>query len=191
MNLCIRWLALILLPLLVAGCTASEQSSTTIAGRVLLWHAWNDQKAAALTDVLARFQAIHPEVVVKQQVFANADEMLTQFQIAAAAGLGPDLMLAPSQWIPGLRAAELIADIGPALPGTTVERYLPAALNALRDGDGLYGVPVAVVRPHGSGQSVMWFTVGVVGRKQICITKLKCKHAKKLSTATTIPFLYR
>lgn len=144
MNLCKRWLTLILLTLLVAGCTASDQPATTRAGRVLLWHAWTDQKAAALTDVLARFQATHPEVVVKQQVFVTADEMLTQFQIAAAAGLGPDLMLAPSQWIPGLRAAELIDEISPALPGTTVERYLPAALSALHDGEGLYGVPVAV-----------------------------------------------
>lgn len=142
MNLCKRWLALTLLTILVAACGAPP--AATSQGRVLLWHAWPDPKATALTAVLARFHAIHPEVVVKQQAFANADEMLTQFQIAAAAGLGPDLILAPSQWIPTLRAADLIDDVGAALPGTTVERYLPAALTALQDGAGLYGVPVAV-----------------------------------------------
>lgn len=144
MNLYKCWLALMLLLLLGTGCTAPDQPSATLAGRVLLWHAWSDQKAAVLTDVLARFQAIHPEVVVKQQAFANADELLAQFQIAAAAGLGPDLILAPSQWLPGLQAADLIDDIGLALPGTTVERYLPAALSAFYAGEKLYGLPVAV-----------------------------------------------
>lgn len=142
MHWCKRWFVLLLLCL--GACRASEQPSVTIQGRVLLWHAWTDQKATALTEALARFHAIHPDVVVKQQAFANADEMLGQFQVAAAAGLGPDLILAPSQWIPALRRAKLIDAIGDTLPGTTIERYLPGALTALQDGDSLYGVPVTV-----------------------------------------------
>lgn len=142
MNWCKRWLVFLLL--LLVACSASAQQPTPIQGRVLLWHAWTGEKATALTEVLARFHAISPDVVVKQQAFANADDMLTQFQVAAAAGLGPDLILAPSQWIPALRSAHLIDEIGYVLPGTTIERYLPAALTALRDGDRLYGIPVTV-----------------------------------------------
>lgn len=145
MNLCKQWLSCLLLVLFIAGCTpANSQPSATLQGRVLLWHAWTGEEAAALTNVLSRFQEIHPAVVVKEQAFATPAEMLIQFRIAADAGLGPDLLLAPSQWIRPLRDAELIDAVTDAIDPTTSERYLPAATAALRYQDDLYGLPVAL-----------------------------------------------
>ncbi len=145
MNFCKYWLSLLLLSLFVAACTFTQPSnSSTYQGRVLLWHAWPEPKAAALTAALTRFQALYPEVVVKQQAFATSAELLNQFQIAAAAGLGPDLILAPSQWIRPLQEADLLANIAATLPSTTIDRFWPAARTAMRYQGGIYGLPLAV-----------------------------------------------
>lgn len=138
-------LSLILLSLFVAACTFTQpQPSATLQGRVLLWHAWPEPKAAALTAVLNRFQALYPEVVVKQQAFATPAALLSQFQTAAAAGLGPDLILAPSGWIRPLHEAKLIDNIAAVLPSTTIDRFWPAARTAMRYQGGIYGLPLAV-----------------------------------------------
>lgn len=140
-----HWLSLLLLSLFVAACTFTQPSNpSNLQGRVLLWHAWPEPKAAALTAVLNRFGALYPEVVIKQQAFATLAEMLEQFQTAAAAGLGPDLILAPSGWIRPLQEANLIDDVATVLPATTVERFWPAARTAMRYQDGFYGPPVAL-----------------------------------------------
>ncbi|MEZ4726438.1 MAG: extracellular solute-binding protein [Caldilineaceae bacterium] len=135
-----------LLLLLLAGCGTASQpvSPSALQGRVLLWHTWTNEEATALADVLARFQEIHPAVVIKQEAFGSADEMLQQFQLAAAAGLGPDLMIAPSDWIPPLSAIQLIDEIGVAVDPTLLDRYLPTAVESLRYQDGLYGLPVTL-----------------------------------------------
>jgi arabinogalactan oligomer/maltooligosaccharide transport system substrate-binding protein len=145
MNFCKQWLSLLLLSLFVAACTVAQpQNPATLQGRVLLWHAWPEPKAAALTAVLNRFQALNPEVVVKQQAFATPAALLSQFQTAAAAGLGPDLILAPSGWIRPLHEAKLIDNIVTTLPSTTIDRFWPAARTAMRYQGGIYGLPLAV-----------------------------------------------
>jgi arabinogalactan oligomer/maltooligosaccharide transport system substrate-binding protein len=145
MNLCKQWLSLLLLSLFVAACTFTQpQNPATLQGRVLLWHAWPEPKAAALTAVLNRFQALNPEVVVKQQAFATPAALLSQFQTAAAAGLGPDLILAPSRWIRPLQEAKLIDNIAATLPSTTIDRFWPAARTAMRYEGSIYGLPLTV-----------------------------------------------
>lgn len=145
MNLGKQWISHVLLVLFIAGCTATNvQPSATLQGRVLLWHAWTGEEATALATVLSRFQEIHPAAVVKEQAFATPAELLTQFRIAADAGLGPDLILAPSQWLRPLREAALIDAVTVTVDAATVERYWPAATTALRDQGDLYGLPVAL-----------------------------------------------
>ncbi len=146
MNLCKQWIFCALLLLFVASCTSANQqpSSSALGGRVLLWHAWTNQEAVALTNVLARFQEINPDVVVKLQAFTDPTTMLEQFRVASDAGLGPDLILAPSQWVRPLRDANFVSEIGTSIDTTLLERYSPAAIEALRYGDGLYGLPVAL-----------------------------------------------
>jgi arabinogalactan oligomer/maltooligosaccharide transport system substrate-binding protein len=145
MNFCKQWLSLLLLSLFVAACTFTQpQNPATLQGRVLLWHAWPEPKAAALTAVLNRFQALNPEVVVKQQAFATPAALLSQFQTAAAAGLGPDLILAPSGWIRPLQEAKLIDNIAATLPSTTIDRFWPAARTAMRYEGSIYGLPLTV-----------------------------------------------
>ncbi|MBX3012694.1 MAG: extracellular solute-binding protein [Caldilineaceae bacterium] len=145
MNWCKQLVTLALLLLLLTACSSSnQQPSSALQGRILLWHTWTGREAAVLADVLTRFRAIQPGITVKQQVFTSTDEMLRQFAISADAGLGPDLMLAPSQWIRPLHDAQLIDEVGSVLEETTLARYLPTSLTAVTYQDGLYGIPLAL-----------------------------------------------
>jgi len=146
MNLRKQLIFYALLVLFIAGCSTANQqpASSALRGRVLLWHAWTNQEAIALNNVLARFQEINPDVVVKVQAFADAQSMLDQFQVASDAGLGPDLILAPSQWVRPLSDANSVSDIRAAVETTLIERYSPAAIESLRYRDGLYGLPVTL-----------------------------------------------
>jgi len=145
MNLSKSWISLVLLLVFFAGCAPTNQPpSAALQGRVLLWHAWTDSEAVALAAVIARFQAIHPAVIVKTQAFASQDELLYQFRIAAASGLGPDLILAPTEWIRLLHGADLIDEIGDQVEAPLLARYLPASIISLRYQNGLYGLPVTL-----------------------------------------------
>ncbi len=128
---------------LLSSCRSSENSDT-LDGRMLLWHTWSNGDAAALNDVLATFQEIHPTVNIKQQQFADMEDMLTQFQVAADAGLGPDLLIAPGQQVRILADAGLISPIQAALDESTLQRYEPASLDSLRYEDDLFGLPAAL-----------------------------------------------
>ncbi len=137
-------LLLCLLPLLLLTSCGRPETNGTLGGRMLLWHTWSNGDAAALNDVLTTFQEIHPDVTIKQQQFADMEDMLTQFQVAADAGLGPDLLIAPGQQVRPLADAGLLSPIEAALDEPTVQRYDPAALDSLRYANGLFGLPTTM-----------------------------------------------
>lgn len=106
---------------------------------MLLWSAWDEREDETLAEVITRFTSIHPDVRIKQQHFASVDEMIAQFRIAAQSGLGPDLLLAPNQWLKPLADEHLISTID--IDSVVLDRYLPDALEALQYNDQLYGLP--------------------------------------------------
>lgn len=136
--------ALVALLLLFLTACRSSSPDTTLDGRMLIWHTWTNSEAAALDDVMARFQEIHPDVNIKQQQFADMETMLSQFQVAADAGLGPDLLIAPGQQVRPLADAHLIDPLDAVLDEATIQRTEPAALDSLRYSDELYGLPVTM-----------------------------------------------
>ena len=144
MNLYKQWLPLVFLLLLsIAACNGTD-GANAVRGRMLLWHTWQESDAEALSALLATFKALHPDVVVKEQRFLTVDEMVTQFKNAADAGLGPDLILAPSDQVRPLATAGLIDRIDLAVDAMITGRYIPAALAALRYEDKLYGLPATI-----------------------------------------------
>ncbi|MEZ4673464.1 MAG: extracellular solute-binding protein [Caldilineaceae bacterium] len=132
-----------LLLLFFTACGSAEPNPN-LEGRILIWHTWANGDAAALDEVVATFQEIHPDVSIKQQRFADMDTMLTQFRVAADAGLGPDLLIAPGQQVRPLANAALIDPVEPFLDETIIQRYAPAALDSLRYNDQLYALPATM-----------------------------------------------
>lgn len=99
---------------------------------------------AALENVLNTFREIHPDVTIKQQAFADMAEMLAQYEVAADAGLGPDLLITAGQQVRPFATAHLIDPITAEVDDTVLPRYDAAALDSLRYGDEIYGLPVAM-----------------------------------------------
>lgn len=131
----------IILCLLLSACT-TQSLSQPYAGRVLLWHSLADEAEQATLDrVLNRFIDIYEDVEVVSN-FVSRDDMLERYQTAAAAGLGPNLVLGQSEWVLTLVENDLIADLSPFDPRTDI--YYTGAITNLRYQDGLYGLPLAM-----------------------------------------------
>src|SRR5690606_11590110 len=93
------------LTLIVASCFASgARDSGRLSGRMLLWHSWTGPQAEALNAVVTSFAELNPDVTVRQHAFASLEEMQQQYLNSVSAGLGPDLILAPSSWLRDLPA---------------------------------------------------------------------------------------
>src|SRR4051812_34687016 len=99
--------------LLFASCSLSANRATdqSLRGRMLLWHALPRSEADALNQVVNSFAELNPNVSVKVQVFSDSVELQDDFINAATNGLGPDLILAPSSWVPPLAGSQLIVPI--------------------------------------------------------------------------------
>lgn len=137
---------LLVAAILFAGCSPGETppDSRQLQGRILIWHTWAESEAAALDEILARFRNIHPDVTIKQQSFAQVSSMLEQFETAADSGLGPDLLIAPSEWIRHLAEAGLIDAISARLPEDVLTRYATTTLETVRFAGQIYGLPVTL-----------------------------------------------
>ena len=132
--------------LLLAGCGAGPQtdSNGNVSGRALLWHSWNEAEAAVLSQIIERFMEINPDATVMIQGFDSVEEMLREFETNAPAGLGPDLMFAPSDAVRSLVDQGLLRPIDQAMADTEMERYLRGAVESMTVNDRLYGLPISL-----------------------------------------------
>ena len=137
-----RVLTLLCLLWLLTGC--SPRDDDALHGRMLLWHTGDEADIALLQDELIRFAQIHPDVTIRTQAFSGADELYSAFLRASDAGLGPDLLLAPHEWIRPFADQGLIRPIEQAIDNGDRDRYMPTALTALTYQDHLYGLPQSV-----------------------------------------------
>lgn len=128
----------IVLLLTLAGC--SGRNNRQAQGIVTLWHSLGPEETAVLNQSLASFSDIHPAVTVRSAA-VDIEQLRNRFEQSAAAGLGPDLILAPSRWIMPLADAGLIRNIDDHFPRNLWERYLPSSVETVRYGKHIYGVP--------------------------------------------------
>lgn len=122
--------------------TNTPQPDAELAGRVLLWHDWQEFEAPILQEMLARFQTAHPGIEVISLPIGG-DSPLATLQDRFAKGLGPDLLLIDSDLIGDLAQLGLVQGLGSR---ADVDRklYLASALSTVGDGEKLYGLPFTV-----------------------------------------------
>jgi len=128
---------------LLAACAPA--STEGVRGRLLFWHS-RAADAEAIATIVADFEEIYPGVEVVIEVIPEAD-LRRRYSGAATLGLGPDVFIASSRWIPDLADDGLIQDIGPDEPA--LGQYLTVALANVAydvgdDGEGLYGLPFSL-----------------------------------------------
>jgi maltose-binding protein MalE len=114
-----------------------------VVGTILVWHSWEPDEALVLQEIIDKYDDLHPNA----QVILTAvepEDLLVRFEEAADIGFGPDLILGPEEWIYPLATVDLIRPIEGQLEESTLERYLPVALDTVRYQGSLYGLPLAV-----------------------------------------------
>lgn len=114
-----------------------------IKGTITIWHSWDETHLPALVDTVDQFQDLYPDVQF-DVLYIPPENMLLRYQQAAGEGGGPDLLLGPASWGPVLFDAGLIADLQDIMKEELTKTLNPPALQAMRFGDALIGVPYAI-----------------------------------------------
>lgn len=124
----------------LVACQATPQGDD-LQGRILLWHGWSEEEAAVLDEILASFSEIYPDVTIVSAAVPPA-ELRQQYRDTAELGLGPDLLIAPNDWVHGLADEGLIEEISSEAVDTDL--YLSTAVESLRYQDKVYGLPLSL-----------------------------------------------
>lgn len=112
---------------------------------IVVWHPEDASGTEALAGLVREYEDLRPEVRVSRYAIPVA-ELKERFVASGEQGLGPDLLIAPGDWLPELAERGLLRN----LSGTELDpsRYLSLALAPLYlDGD-LHGLPLAL-HPQG------------------------------------------
>jgi len=135
-----RWLLAALALLLCVSLPGCEGAAGD-GGQLVLWHGWAEREVGALTELLGRFAAIHPDVKIIP-IRVPPEQLYERFRMRASMGLGPDLLIIPSQWERDLAEAGLIQDLSDRELDTSL--YLSGAVETLRYEGRLYGLPMSL-----------------------------------------------
>jgi arabinogalactan oligomer/maltooligosaccharide transport system substrate-binding protein len=114
-----------------------------LSGRIVLWHSWAEADGDALAAILLGFQEAYPNLAV-DTLFVAYNDLPQSYADAVIAGGGPDVVLAPSWWLGDMVAAGVVQSLDGLVPPAEQAAYWPAALDNLRHGGQLYGLPTHV-----------------------------------------------
>lgn len=179
-----HYVYLICLLLWLTACQGQQaesgaSSGASSRGKILLWHSWEGTEAQVLSAVLREFDQIYPNLsVISQAVPAN--ELRQRYEQAARLGLGPDLFIAPGEWLVPLAEAGLIQDLRAYEPAT--ENYLSSALASLTYEQALYGLPLAL-RPM-----ALYYNTALVDRPAATLDEWLAQTANGRSAAINVNF---
>lgn len=127
----------------IAGVVVSMLFLTSCGGEsgpkpIVIWQQMDPPERERFLANLAEFQKTHPDLEIEHLPF-DTEQLRSQFQTAAAAGGGPDLIFGPSDQIGPLSIMKLIRPLETTMPAGFFDNFLPASLDTL-DGH-LYAVP--------------------------------------------------
>lgn len=144
----VRKTILLLLITLLTSCLNTVYEETTTdhllgnpQGDVLVWHTWEGAERETLRETFENFMTLYPEVTIVEESF-SLNQLEDEYSYHVQAGLGPDILIAPSTWSERLGEAGLIQNIGER--ELDLELYLTATIDMLQDGDKLYGLPLSL-----------------------------------------------
>ena len=140
---------------LVPGCldfgSDDEASSSASDGPITIevWHTFaaESKEEVAFTNAVRGFETAHPNITVEITLvpFGNADQL---FMTAAQGGEAPDLMRLSSDQLGAIGEVRvdgypLLEDLRPHLTPQDRAQFEARALDSMRYGDELYGIPAS------------------------------------------------
>ena len=155
-SLKLKMLVFSLIPLLLApGCLdfgsddSSESSSLDGEITIEVWHTFasESKEEVTFTNAVRAFEAANPNITVEITLvpYGNADQL---FMTAAQGGEAPDLMRLSSDQLGAIGEVRvdgfpLLEDLRPHLTPQDRSQFDSRALDAMRYGDELYGIPAS------------------------------------------------
>jgi maltose-binding protein MalE len=136
--------ALVVLPMLLTSClnsSGNNKNQNDLKGQILVWHSWQGGEREDLDKLLGNFTNLYPNVKIVEESF-SLDEIENRFETQVVSGYGPDILIVPGDWAKRLADKGMIRDIGSQ--EVDIEPYLTSAINVLKDGDHLYGLPLSL-----------------------------------------------
>ena len=139
---------------LIPGCLGSEEEVQLTVGdegpiTLEVWHTFaaESKEEETFTNAVRDFESAHPNITVEITMvpFGNADQL---FMTAAQGGQAPDLMRLSSDQLGAIGEVRvdgypLLEDLRPHLTPVERAQFDERALDAMRYGDALYGVPAS------------------------------------------------
>lgn len=114
--------------------------STYILGKeIKLWHAWTGVEKDALFGIITEYEQISGNKIIAESYDINS--LQARFLRMVDEGLGPDLIIGPSDWIGTFAHEEVIASIDEYLKDGEENLYIETVINGCKYNDKLYGLP--------------------------------------------------
>jgi len=121
------------------GSTTTE-AMADLTGTIQLWHAWKDAEIESLNEVIAGFQALHPNVTF-DVLYVPFDDLQNKVTTEWSTGTGPSVLIGATDWASSFLDADLIYDMKGMVSQDVLDTINPAALSAV-DYNGVYaGLP--------------------------------------------------
>lgn len=125
----IALLVLALLTLLaLSSCGGGRAASDP--NRIVIWEQMDPEERARFEANLAAFEAAHPGITIEHVPY-DTEQLRNQFQTAASAGIGPDVIFGPSDQVGPLSLLKLIKPLDETMPAGFFDRFVPASLDTL------------------------------------------------------------
>jgi ABC-type glycerol-3-phosphate transport system substrate-binding protein len=115
----------------------------TLGGPLSVWHTYEGQGDSALHQVAQEFMRTCPGVYITLKQM-EPEALHSLYQQALAEDQAPDILIAPSESIALLAEEELIKALDTLAPPELMQRYLPAANQAISYQGHLYGLPLSL-----------------------------------------------
>jgi len=148
-----RTLVALVAALLLVACIPGSAEKTLSKEPLIVWTTlppqyMEEELEKRFDESFDDFLTIHPEVTIIRSSVVY-DELLEKFKTDAQLGLGPDLLIAHSSWVPELAEMGLIQDLSDR-DDIDTSIYFSTSVSTLRykpaDGreEGLYGLPLSL-----------------------------------------------
>lgn len=129
---------------------ATEAAATEVAAaepvtiKVVSFLTYDETKEGAESQVVAAFQAAHPEIIVDFQLLPYAD-YFTSLKTWIAGGTAPDVASLDLAMLQEMAAAGSVVDMNPMIEadGYDLSQYYQSTLDMFQNNGGQYGLPAS------------------------------------------------